>query len=144
LHNGQKQLATNRARQLSAHIKLRQEEFADILAEGGAEDYKNGQNIKNASLLATLKAYTAFLEKNHPDIHDLIGQRNKQDEDIESSEKVDGKFLSLGSIQRLRKLADSGLSCFRSKQHQNNVDGICDAFRRLDLATVCKAMLHKC
>jgi len=114
------------------------------LAEGGAEDLKTSQNIKNVSLLATLKAYTAFLEKNYPDIHGLIGQRNKQNEDIENSEKVDDKSLSLGSIQRLRKLADSGLSCFRSKQHQNNVDGICDAFRRLDLTTVCKAMLQKC
>lgn len=129
---------------MSAHIKLRQEDFADIFAEGVAEDSKSGQNIKNVSLLATLKAYTAFLEKNYPNIHGLIGQHKKQDEDIDSAEKVDDKGLALGSIQRLRKLAESSLSCFRSKQHQNNVDGICEAFRRLDLATVCKVMLHQC
>ncbi|KAI9287845.1 hypothetical protein BC943DRAFT_202421 [Umbelopsis sp. AD052] len=124
---------------LSAHIKLHPEDFADLLGEGEAEDSKNSQNGKIVSLLATLKAYAAYLEKNYPDIHGLIGQDSQPDENVENTEKAEGKVLSLGSTHRLRKLADSGLSCFRSKQHQNNVDGICDAFRRLELAMVRRA-----
>jgi hypothetical protein len=100
------------------------------------EYFKNNQNNKNTPLLAVLKTYITFLEKEYPNIHSLTGHDSQLDASIENPEKADSKVLQLGSTQRLRKLVDSGLTYFRSKQNQNSVDSIRDAFRRLDLAMV--------
>lgn len=108
----------------------------DILAEGGVDNLKSNLNSKSLVLLGVLKAYVDFLIRQCPTMHGVVKRENQNNEGFEDSKNVESHGSPLVSIQQLKKLVDSGLTCLRSKQDQISADSVSEAVRRLDLAMV--------
>lgn len=122
---------------MSAYIKLTSDDLTEILAGAAFEDHKTMHHSKNTVLLGILKAYVNFLVSECPNIHEIIKKQSQSHQNFDSGQDAGIKSASsLGSTQHLKKFVDTGLACLPSKPHQNSVDGISEAVRRLDLAMV--------
>ncbi|GAB5589280.1 Rho guanine nucleotide exchange factor (GEF) 17 [Umbelopsis nana] len=124
---------------LSAYIEIYPDDVNDILAEGGVDNLKSNLNSKSLVLLGVLKAYVDFLIRECPTMHGVVKSESQNNKGFEDSKNLESHGSPLVSIQQLKKLVDSGLTCLRSKQDQISADSVSEAVRRLDLAMVRRA-----